>query len=90
MVETKAAEGYILDETAHEVVLRYEDEAPEIVTYTLELTNKPVVPETPDKPVETLTQTGDNFNPWIYVGAGLLATMAGIGLMLKKKRKPVA
>ena len=29
VVETKAADGYILDETAHDVTLRYDDNAPD-------------------------------------------------------------
>ena len=45
VVETKAAEGYILDETVHEVVLQYDDAAPEVVTYTLNITNKPTEPK---------------------------------------------
>lgn len=52
VVETKAAEGYILDETVHDVVLQYDDNAPECVEYTLSLTNKPTEPKLP--------QTGDN------------------------------
>ena len=78
VVETKAADGNILDETVHEVVLQYDDEAPDVVTYTLKLTNKPD---------EKLTQTGDNFNPWIYGGAGVAVLLAGIYLMFKRKKK---
>ena len=37
VVETKAADGYILDETAHDVTLRYDDNAPDVVVATLKL-----------------------------------------------------
>ena len=79
VVETKAAEGYILDETVHEVVLQYDDDAPECVEYTLSLTNKPTEPKLP--------QTGDNFNPWLWAGLGLTALLAGVGAFLWKKKE---
>ena len=82
VVETKAAEGYILDETVHDVVLQYDDNAPECVEYTLSLTNKPTEPKLP--------QTGDNTNPLLYLGIGALALITGLGVGLcgrKKKNK---
>ena len=78
VVETKTAEGYILDSTLHEVVLQYDDEALELVTYTLSLTNKPTEPKLP--------QTGDNMNPWLYVGIGLATIIAGVIVFRKKKK----
>lgn len=78
VVETKAAEGYILDSTPHEVVLQYDDDAPEIVEYTLELTNKPTEPKLP--------QTGDNMNPWLFAGFGLAVVIAGVFVAKKKKK----
>lgn len=78
VVETKAAEGYILDSTPHEVVLQYDDDAPEVVEYTLNLTNKPTEPKLP--------QTGDNMNPRLYVGFGLAVVALGV-LVAKKKKK---
>lgn len=78
VVETKAPEGYILDETVHEVLLQYDDAAPEVVTYTLSLTNKPSEPKLP--------QTGDNFNPWLFAGVGLAAIVAGVMVFRKKKK----
>ena len=75
VVETKA-EGYILDATPHEVVLQY-DEEPEIVTYTLSVTNKPTEPKLP--------QTGDNMNLWLFVGIGIMAVSSGIFVMKRKK-----
>lgn len=60
VVETKAADGYILDETAHDVTLRYDDNAPDVVVTTLKLINVPTEPKLP--------QTGDNANPLLYLG----------------------
>lgn len=78
VVETKAAEGYILDATPHEVVLQYRDAAPEIVTYTLSVTNKPTEPKLP--------QTGDNLNLWLFAGIGVAAIIAGIVLYRRKTK----
>jgi len=78
VVETKAADGYILDKTVREVVLQYETSVPEVVTYTLNLTNKPTEPKLP--------QTGDNMNPWLYGGVGLAAIAAGAIVWKKKCR----
>ena len=79
VVETKAAEGYILDSTAHEVVLQYEDDAPECVVYTLDLTNKPTEPKLP--------QTGDNYNPWLYAGIGMAGLALGLFAFFKKRKE---
>ena len=79
VVETKAAEGYLLDETVHDVVLQYDDNAPECVEYTLSLTNKPTEPKLP--------QTGDNFNPWLYAGLGLGALALGLFAAFWKKKE---
>ena len=91
MKETKAAGGYILDETSYEVVLKYDGDAPEVVVYTLELTNEKPEPEIPKEPEEPeipkLPQTGDDFNPWLYGGIGAAAMLAGILLLLLKKKQ---
>ncbi len=79
VVETKAADGYILDETVHEVVLQYDDAAPEVVTYTLNVTNKPTEPKLP--------QTGDDFNPWIYGVLGVSALAAGLFAFFGKRKE---
>ena len=78
VVETKAAKGYILDATPHEVVLRYEDSTKEPVVYTLELEN------TPEK-AEKLPQTGGNYRPWIFGLAG--GALIGAGVYLYRRRK---
>ena len=79
VVETKAADGYILDETAHDVTLRYDDNAPEVVVTTLKLVNVPTEPKLP--------QTGDNANPLLYLGIGALALITGVGVGLRGRKK---
>ena len=79
VVETKAADGYILDETAHDVTLRYDDNAPDVVVTTLKLINVPTEPKLP--------QTGDNANPLIYLGIGALALITGVGVGLRGRKK---
>ena len=59
--------------------MQYDDEAPEVVTYTLNITNKPTEPKLP--------QTGDNMNPWLYVGIGMFALLAGVGVCFFKKKE---
>ena len=79
VVETKAADGYILDETAHDVVLRYDDNAQDVVVTTLKLVNVPTEPKLP--------QTGDNANPLLYLGIGALALITGVGVGLRGRKK---
>lgn len=79
VVETKAANGYILDETAHDVTLRYDDNAPDVVVTTLKLINVPTEPKLP--------QTGDNANPLLYLGIGALALITGVGVGLRGRKK---
>lgn len=78
VVETKAAEGYILDSTPHEVVLKYERDASDLVKYTLKLMNTPTEPKLP--------QTGDNLNLWLIGGLGLVMMAIGIVVLKKKYR----
>ncbi len=77
IVETKAADGYILDDTLHEVLLRYEDSATETIAYTLKLKNKP------NK--QGLPQTGGNYHPWMIALAG--STLAGVGVYFYRRRR---
>lgn len=80
IVETKAAEGYILDDTPHEVLLQYDDSATETVVYTLKLKNKPNKPRLP--------QTGGNYHPWMFAALGGVCIAGGVlyGRRRKKKR----
>lgn len=77
IVETKTADGYILDDTPHEVLLQYDDSATETIIYTLKLKNKPSKPRLP--------QTGGNYHSWMYGVAG--GTLIGAGLYLCRRRK---
>lgn len=79
VLETKAADGYILDGTAHDVTLRYDDNAPDVVVTTLKLINVPTEPKLP--------QTGDNANPLLYLGIGALALITGVGVGLRGRKK---
>lgn len=63
VIETKAANGYILDEASYDVVLKYSDNAPVCIEETVKLTNTPK----PDIP-----KTGDTGNVYRYA---LLALM---------------
>jgi LPXTG-motif cell wall-anchored protein len=78
VVETKALDGYVLDDTAHEVVLQYDDDAPKFVEYTLKVKN------TPNK--TKLPQTGGGFHPWLFVGAGM-GLLLGAAICCFRKRK---
>jgi LPXTG-motif cell wall-anchored protein len=77
VVETKALDGYVLDDTKHDIVLQYDDDAPEYVEYTLKVTNTPK---------KKLAQTGGGFNPWIFAGIGF-GVLAGAGVYCFRKRK---
>lgn len=77
IVETKAAKGYIMDDTVHEVVIQYDGCATETVHYQLIVTNKPKEPKLP--------QTGGNYNPLCFGFAG--GALIGIGWYLVKRRK---
>jgi LPXTG-motif cell wall-anchored protein len=78
VVETKAAAGYILDSTKHEIVLRQTAETKDIVTYTLSVTNRPTRLKLP--------QTGGNYNPWLLGGIGFGIAALGFALATKKKK----
>lgn len=79
VVETKAAAGYILDDTKHDVVFKSDGKNKDSIVYTLDLTNKP------DKP--DLPQTGDDFNPWIFAGIGLSSIALGMFLFIRKRKE---
>ena len=77
IVETKAADGYILDDTPHEVLLQYDDSAMETAVYTLKLKNKPSKPRLP--------QTGGDYHPWMIALAG--GVLAGTGVYLYRRKR---
>lgn len=78
IVETKAADGYILDDTPHEVLLQYDDSATETVVYTLKLKNKPQKPKLP--------QTGGNYHPWMFIALGGACIAGGVVYGRRRKR----
>ena len=81
MVETKAPEGYILDDTKNDIVLQYDDDPPEFVEYTLNVKNKPNKPKLP--------QTGGDFNPWVFAGVGTgILIGAAVWYFRRRKRFP--
>ena len=83
LVETATKDGYILDSTPHEVVLKYEGKAPEVVEVTFELTNQPTEPKLP--------QTGERFDARVLMAFGLLFLFIGgacIVVMKKKDESP--
>ena len=95
VVETKAKDGYILDSTPHEVTFTYgrevskdgkisdevdpEVKAPEIVEYTLDITNKSTEPKLP--------QTGDDFNPFLFGAVGIMFILLGVTIFRYKKEE---
>lgn len=79
VVETKAADGYILDSSPHEVLLRYDDSATETIVYTLKLQNKPDQSKLP--------QTGGDYHPWIFAVAGGILICVGIYQCRHRKNK---
>lgn len=79
VVETKAPDGYILDDTKHDIVLQYDDDPPEFVEYTLNVKNKPNKPRLP--------QTGGNFNPWVFAGAGTGILIGAAIWYIRRRRK---
>ena len=81
VVETKAAKGYVIDTTPHEVLLQYDDSAVENVVYTLKLKNKPEKPKLP--------QTGGGYKSWMFGVAGVFLIGAGIYLNRRRKRRKV-
>ena len=82
VVETKAAEGYVLDEKEQKVTIRYDDSAVESVGYELHLTNKPEKPKVPKLP-----QTGGDFKPWLFGLTGGLLFISGIVMYFRRKKK---
>lgn len=79
VVETKAAEGYILDDTRYEVVLQYDDDAPDVVVYQLKIKNKPSKPKLP--------QTGGNYHPWFFIILGGACIASSVYYARKRKKK---
>ena len=73
VIETKAANGYILDETSYDVVLKYSDNAPVCIEETVKLTNTPK----PDIP-----KTGDTGNVYRYALLALISLAVMVSLVM--------
>ena len=78
VIETKAANGYILDEASYDVVLKYSDNAPVCIEETVKLTNTPK----PDIP-----KTGDTGNVYRYALLALISLAVMVGLVMVKKSR---
>ena len=98
LVETKAPEGYQMDETKHEVTFAYANDSTPVVEVTFNLTNeKPEVPETPNTPdtpqsheetkVSNAPKTGDSTNIWLPILLLVISTGGMAGLYICRKRK---
>lgn len=76
--EHTAKEGYVLDETVHEIQIREHEKV-----YELELTNNkiPEQPKTPDTP-----ETGDTSNIWLWLAIMGIAVV-GIGVLTFVSRR---
>lgn len=78
VIETKATNGYILDETSYDVVLKYSDNAPVCIEETVKLINTPK----PDIP-----KTGDTGNVYRYALLALLSLAVMVSLVMAKKSR---
>ena len=78
VIETKATNGYILDETSYDVVLKYSDNAPVCIEETVKLTNTPK----PDIP-----KTGDTSNVYRYALLALISLAVMVSLVMAKKSR---
>ena len=78
VIETKATNGYILDETSYDVVLKYSDNAPVCIEETVKLINTPK----PDIP-----KTGDTGNVYRYVLLALISLAVMVSLVMAKKSR---
>nr|WP_310603699.1 SpaA isopeptide-forming pilin-related protein [Anaerosporobacter sp.] len=81
VVEVGAPQGYILDETVREVVFEYKDGKTKVIEQILEISNVPIEPKLP--------QTGDDTNPWIWIGLGVLSVICGLGVCFRKKEERI-
>lgn len=78
VIETKATNGYILDETSYDVVLKYSDNTPVCIEETVKLTNTPK----PDIP-----KTGDTGNVYRYALLALISLAVMVSLVMAKKSR---
>lgn len=79
VVETKPAEGYQANDKKYEILLQYDDDAPDVVVYQLKVKNKPNKPKLP--------QTGGNYYPYIIGLAGTAVLVTGIFIYRRRRKR---
>ena len=86
LVETKAPEGYQLDETKHEVTFTYVDDKTPVIEVIQKVTNEKL-PE--DTPSVSNPKTGDDTNLWFPALCLILSTggLIGMGVASRRKKK---
>ena len=84
LVETKAPEGYQLDETKHEVTFTYVDDKTPVIEVIQKVTNEKL-PE--DTPSVSNPKTGDDTNLWIPALCLILSAGGLIGMSIASRRK---
>ncbi len=86
LVETKAPEGYQLDETKHEVTFTYVDDKTPVIEVIQKVTNEKL-PE--DTPFVSNPKTGDDTNLWIPALCLILSAggLIGMGVASRRKKK---
>ena len=84
LVETKAPEGYQMDETKHEVTFTYVDDKTPVIEVIQKVTNEKL-PE--DTPSVSNPKTGDDTNLWIPALCLILSAGGLIGMSIASRRK---
>ena len=86
LVETKAPEGYQMDETKHEVTFTYVDDKTPVIEAIQKVTNEKL-PE--DTPSVSNPKTGDDTNLWFPALCLILSTggLIGMGVASRRKKK---
>lgn len=86
LVETKAPEGYQMDETKYEVTFTYVDDKTPVIEVIQKVTNEKL-PE--DTPSVSNPKTGDDTNLWFPALCLILSTggLIGMGVASRRKKK---
>lgn len=86
LIETKAPEGYQMDETKHEVTFTYVDDKTPVIEVIQKVTNEKL-PE--DTPSVSNPKTGDDTNLWFPALCLILSTggLIGMGVASRRKKK---
>ena len=86
LIETKAPEGYQMDETKHEVTFTYVNDKTPVIEVIQKVTNEKL-PE--DTPSVSNPKTGDDTNLWFPALCLILSTggLIGMGVASRRKKK---